>query len=204
MKHTDERTNDSFIMLPTVDFCFKELMKNPKVRKGFIAAVLGKEPDAIRNTILLPTELRKETQNEDGVIRWMRFLGGKKREEFEHMAERDEYIQEAYNELKKLSLDEQKRVEYELREKAVRDYNTQMKSAEKRGIALGEKRGIELGEKRGIEKGRYLAVLQIVGRKADRGASPEAIAEALEMDLQEVIRLVEEWKREKSKLKDND
>lgn len=204
MKHTDERTNDSFIMLPTVDFCFKELMKNPKVRKGFIAAVLGKEPDAIRNTILLPTELRKETQNEDGVIRWMRFLGGKKREEFEHMAERDEYIQEAYNELKKLSLDEQKRVEYELREKAVRDYNTQMKSAEKRGIALGEKRGIELGEKRGIEKGRHLAVLQIVGRKADRGASPEAIAEALEMDLQEVIRLVEEWKREKSKLKDND
>ena len=203
MKHTDERTNDSFIMLPTVDFCFKELMKNPKVRKGFIAAVLGKEPDAIRNTILLPTELRKETQNEDGVIRWMRFLGGKKREEFEHMAERDEYIQEAYNELKKLSLDEQKRVEYELREKAVRDYNTQMKSAEKRGIALGEKRGIELGEKRGIEKGRHLAVLQIVGRKADRGASPEAIAEALEMDLQEVIRLVEEWKREKSKLKDN-
>ncbi len=203
MKHTDERTNDSFIMLPTVDFCFKELMKNPKVRKGFIAAVLGKEPDAIRNTILLPTELRKETQNEDGVIRWMRFLGGKKREEFEHIAERDEYIQEAYNELKKLSLDEQKRVEYELREKAVRDYNTQMKSAEKRGIALGEKRGIELGEKRGIEKGRHLAVLQIVGRKADRGASPEAIAEVLEMDLQEVIRLVEEWKREKSKLKDN-
>lgn len=48
-----------------------------------------------------------------------------------------------------------------------------------------------------------MAVLQIVGRKADRGASPEAIAEALEMDLQEVIRLVEEWKREKSKLKDN-
>lgn len=64
MKHTDERTNDSFIMLPTVDFCFKELMKNPKVRKGFIAAVLGKEPDAIRNTILLPTELRKETEDD--------------------------------------------------------------------------------------------------------------------------------------------
>ena len=36
-----------FIMLPTVDFCFKELMKNSKVRKGFIAALLRKrsEPD---------------------------------------------------------------------------------------------------------------------------------------------------------------
>ncbi len=33
---------DNFIMLPTNDFCFKELMQNPKVRKGFIAGVLGK------------------------------------------------------------------------------------------------------------------------------------------------------------------
>ncbi len=46
----------------------------------------------------------------------MRFLGGKNRKEFEEMAERDEYIEEAYDELKKLSLDEQKRLEYELRQ----------------------------------------------------------------------------------------
>ena len=30
--HTERNTNnDNFIMLPTVDFCFKELMQNPKV-----------------------------------------------------------------------------------------------------------------------------------------------------------------------------
>ena len=34
------RTDDEFIMLPTVDFCFKELMRNEKVRKGIIAALL--------------------------------------------------------------------------------------------------------------------------------------------------------------------
>ena len=33
----------NFIMLPTVDFCFKELMQNAKVRKGIIAALLGVE-----------------------------------------------------------------------------------------------------------------------------------------------------------------
>ena len=49
----------------------------------------------------------------------MRFLGGKKREEFEDMAKKDEYIEAAYDELKKLSLDEQKRLEYELREKGM-------------------------------------------------------------------------------------
>ena len=57
----EKQNDDNFIMLPTVDFCFKELMRNPKVRKGFIAAVLGKKPEEIRDTTLIPTELRKTT-----------------------------------------------------------------------------------------------------------------------------------------------
>lgn len=48
-------------MLPTVDFCFKELMQNEKVRKGFIAALLGKKPEDIRKTTLIPTVLPPET-----------------------------------------------------------------------------------------------------------------------------------------------
>lgn len=40
-------TDDDFIMLPTVDFCFKELMRNEKVRKGIIAALLGVRPEEI-------------------------------------------------------------------------------------------------------------------------------------------------------------
>ena len=39
-----ERT-DNFIMLPTVDFCFKELMQNEKVRTGILYALMGKEPE---------------------------------------------------------------------------------------------------------------------------------------------------------------
>ena len=41
IKVQKNRTDDEFIMLPTVDFCFKELMRNEKVRKGIIAALLG-------------------------------------------------------------------------------------------------------------------------------------------------------------------
>ena len=48
------------------------------------------------------------------------------------MAEKDEYIQEAYEELKRMSADEKKRLEYEETEEAIRDYNPQMYSAEKR------------------------------------------------------------------------
>ena len=32
-------------MHPTVDFCFKELMENAKVRQGLIAAILKKDPE---------------------------------------------------------------------------------------------------------------------------------------------------------------
>ena len=48
-----KETNDNFIMLPTVDFCFKELMMNPKVRTGFIAALLDLPPSEVQETDLL-------------------------------------------------------------------------------------------------------------------------------------------------------
>ena len=171
----EKREKDNFIMLPTVDFCFKELMQNPKVRKGFIAAILGKAPKEVRRTTLVPTALRKES--EDGIIRWMRFLGGKSRKEFEDMARKDEYIEEAYNELKKLSLDEQKRLEYELRQKAVRDHNMRMKSAEKRGLEIGKRQGEQLALKRIIE------------RQLENGKTEKETADLLGMDIQEVREL---------------
>ena len=132
-------------------------------------------------------ELRKlpsEAQNEKGIIHWMRFLGGKKREEFEDMAKQDEYIGEAYEELKKLSLDDQKRLEYELRQKAIRDYNSQMNSAMRRGKEIGE------------EQGRRNALRELIGKKLEKGMSPEDIAEFMELNPDEVRELAEEWKKE--------
>ena len=39
-------------------------MNNPKVRKGFIAALLKKDPETIRETVLLPTVLGQEYQDD--------------------------------------------------------------------------------------------------------------------------------------------
>ncbi|HIS27471.1 MAG TPA: hypothetical protein IAA57_11385 [Candidatus Pullilachnospira intestinigallinarum] len=52
--------NKNFIMLPTVDICFKELMKNEKIRRGFIAALMGVSPDQIRETVLKDSALPPE------------------------------------------------------------------------------------------------------------------------------------------------
>lgn len=112
------------------------------------------------------------------------------------MAKKDEYIDEAYNELKKLSLDDQKRMEYELRQKAIRDYNSQMKSAEKRGEKRGEERGEERGKKQGIEIGTRQTLKRIIGKRIEKGDSMEQIAAFLEISVEEVREIAEEQKAE--------
>ena len=57
------------------------------------------------------------------------------------MAEEDTYINEAYEVLQKLSADERKRLEYEARQKAILNYNSQMSSSREEGIQIGEARG---------------------------------------------------------------
>ena len=284
--------NDNFIMLPTVDFCFKELMQNKEVRKGILSALLGKNPEELEDTELLPTILQPEYQdeklgildvrvlfadgtqtdlemqvvqfdfwpnrvlfylgkmytgqikrgepyeklkkcildflhfpkddrcfrkitfcdvetgevytdlmeiyvlelgklptedrNESGIIRWMRFLSGKCKEDLKKMAEKDPYIEKAYEELERMSADEKKRLEYEAREKALRDYNSQMSSARRRGEAIGkeigEKIGIKLGEKSCEE--RIILNMHQLGKSAEEisvltGCSEEIVLEVL-------------------------
>lgn len=282
--------NDNFIMLPTNDFCFKELMQNPKVRKGFIAGILGKTTDEIQETILLPTETQRdyaddklsildvrvlledgtqmdiemqveyfafwdkrilfylakmytgqlqrgdgyeklkkcihvgvlnfiqfpasedcyhkinlcnsktgevysdlfelhvlelpklpkvlarmdrgEEVSDESIIRWMEFFSGKTQEDFKAMAKLNEYMEEAVNTLFELSADEKKRLEYEAREKAIRDHNTQMNSAEQRGIELA---------------------LKVLKLKAE-GKSVEQIAKVCERSVEQVERIIEQIK----------
>ena len=182
-----EKMADDFLMSPMVDYCFKELLAYPTVRKGFLAAILNRDPSEIGSTELLPTILEKETEEgkygildvrirmKDGsqidlemqvvpfafwerrilfylsrmyteqlkepmIIQWMRFLSAQKKEDFEKMAEKDGYIGEAYGVLKKLSADEQKRLEYEARQKAILDYNSQVIGYTEKGVQMGEER----------------------------------------------------------------
>ena len=58
------------------------------------------------------------------------------------LAQKDTYIESAYEQLQVISQDEEKRLEYEARQKAIWDYNQMMLEAEERG----EERGREQGE----------------------------------------------------------
>lgn len=96
------------------------------------------------------------------------------------MAEKDEYIGEAYEALKNMSEDEIKRMEYEARQKAIRDYNSYMHSAERRG------------RNEGIKLGREELLKQQVRKKLSKGQSVKVIAEDLVEDIDVIRKIVDE------------
>lgn len=240
---------DDFIMLPKVDFAFKELMMNEKVRVGFLSAVLDIRVADIRSAQMKNTNLTKTHQDEkqgvldvrlvmnddteiniemqvlsmatwtdrsvfyvskmlseqvgidkkytnimkcigisivdfncirqtenyhtvyhiredsnptiifsdkmewhmvelpklpsvnDGtnIYNWTKFFKTKEREEFEMLAQNDEYLQEAYRQLDIISQDEQKRMEYDSRTKMLYHINT----IKEEGIREGRQEGIQ-------------------------------------------------------------
>ena len=95
------------------------------------------------------------------------------------MAGRSEYIEEAYRELERMSADERARLEYEARQKAIRDHEAIMSSAWNRGLQEGREQGAKEGREQGAKEGREQGVAQgrlsIVRRMLEGGASPEEI-----------------------------
>ena len=69
IKTIQTTSEEEFIMKPYIDWCFKELMRNPKTRTGFIAALLRLPPEQIGRTTILENELSKRTEEEkQGVL----------------------------------------------------------------------------------------------------------------------------------------
>ena len=235
---------DHFIMKPKIDFAFKEIMEDTKARTGFLASILQIDPNDIKETRILNSNLRKLHENDKlGILDvrilmnddtqidteiqlselkiwsdralfyiskmytdqigkgqkydvlkkcvsisildfilfenepefysrfhiledtrhflytdkmefhvielpklpdslrddsgrielWAKFINAEKKEEFDMIAEKDPYIQSAYDYLQVISQDEQKRLEYEARQKAILDHNQSIFEAEQRG-----------------------------------------------------------------------
>ena len=96
-------------------------------------------------------ELPKLPEVSDGtdIYDWAKFIKSEKREDFEMLAKKNNYLKEAYNQLDIISQDEQKRLEYTARQKALYDYNELVhenyKKKKKKGIAEGKAEGITEG-----------------------------------------------------------
>ena len=102
------------------------------------------------------------------------------------MAKEDTYIDEAYEMLKHMSADEKKRLEYEAREKAIRDYNSQMLELKEEGRKEGRKEAIKEGIAIGAEQGEQRKAASIITNMLRKGKSPEEIADMTGEDLEEI------------------
>lgn len=96
------------------------------------------------------------------LLNWARFFNGEEKEELKMLAESDKYVKKAYERLVDISADEEKRLEYEAREKAIRDYNNLISSGWVRGCEQGRKEGIQQGRKEGIQQGRKEGIQQSI------------------------------------------
>lgn len=105
-------------------------------------------------------KLPLEDQNEEGIIRWMRFLNAKSRKELKEMAKQDEYFGEAYEELDRLSADEKKRLEYETRLKYKRDKYAQLHYATRIGREEGKSEMIRSMWKAGVSEEQIASIAQ--------------------------------------------
>ena len=83
-------------------------------------------------------------------------------------AKENVYIQRAYDVLEEISADEQKRIEYNTRQKWLYDYNTMMEENLQRGIQIGEERGIAIGEERGERRGEERGINNTKKEMAER------------------------------------
>ncbi len=85
----------------------------------------------------LPKELREDSSD---IELWAKFINAERKEEFDMLAQKNQYIESAYERLQVISQDREKRLEYEAREKAILDHNQMILEAEERGREQGEDR----------------------------------------------------------------
>ena len=105
----------------------------------------------------LPDKLKEDSGD---ILLWAKFINAERKEEFDMLAEKNTYIESAYEQLQVISQDKQKRLEYEAREKAILDYNQGIFEAEQRGIQQGIQQGIKRGiaeEQKNTERERKRA-----------------------------------------------
>lgn len=298
-----QKQEQKFLMLPSVDFCFQELMEDKEILRGFCGAILRVPPEEIEEIELLPKQLRKKhkeekygildvhirlnngermniemqstsydywqerslfylskmyteqiKQGEDyeslkkcihvgilnfnlfrhdryysrfhiwedtsremytdkfeihilelpklaqyeypqtELLRWAQFFGAKSREEMQMLAEQDKYIDKAYRRLEEMSADEQKRWEYEMRQKAIRDHRHMLASGRREGLREGRREGLregeKIGEQRGKSEGKREKAMEMALKMLERGRdTAEEIAELTGLTLEEIQTL---------------
>lgn len=151
------------------------------------------------HVIELPKLPEEGKEDSSDLLLWAKFLNAERKEEFEMLAEKNKAIAKAYERLQVMSQDKQKRMEYEAREKALRDHNEMMLEATERGIAqgieIGKAEGRAEGMEAGIAKGRAEGIeigkLEAAKELLASGVDEETVMKSLKLSDSQIRTLKE-------------
>ena len=108
-------------------------------------------------------------------------------------AEGNEYTQKAYERLVELSADEEKRMEYEARQKALRDYQHMMNSGWRQGYGKGKEAGVEAGREEGRKEGVEEGAKASIEMLQELGISREEVQTKVREKFLASDEIVKEW-----------
>ena len=139
--------------------------------------------DLLEMQILELSKLPADAYTSDNTVEsWMSFLRCESREDLAKMAEQNLNLKDAFDHLDKISADEEKRRLYEIRERALHDYNTQMESNYNKGLTAG----FEKGETSGLKLASKIFNLYYFEKN-----SPVEISEKLGVELEKVNQIIQ-------------
>lgn len=123
-------------------------------------------------------KLPEQQGREDGELyNWLCFIAAKRKEEFEMLATKSPELEKAVGTVWRLSADEKIRMEYEYRERAIRDHVSRIEGA------------FEKGSEQGFERGAYTKTIEIAKNLLARGMSADAVTSATGLSSDELARL---------------
>ncbi len=125
-------------------------------------------------------KLEKEDIKKDenaAITQWMEFIAAKSKEVMEMLAQKNEEIGKAYDELQVMSKDEKARMSYEAREAEIHDQMTRIKSAKEEGITIG------------IEKGENSKAIKVAENFLKMGFTVEEVAKGSELAVDKVLEI---------------
>ena len=139
------------------------------------------------------TKFMKEARKEEDkdLWNWLTFICNKNEEEVREIMEENEEIKKANEQLEYLTGDEAVRRMAFLREKAERDYVTNMSGAREEGIEEGKKIGVKKGIEEGKKEGEKNKVIEIAKEMLKEGMEIEKIIKITgltEEELEEIIK----------------
>lgn len=127
----------------------------------------------------------KNTAADNNILQaWVNFINNP-----EHMEIKNQEMQDAMNELVRISTDEDERFLYEKRLESIIELNSSIDGGFKRGVEKGIEQGVKRGREEGREQGREETSLQIAKNLLKAGMDIDTICSATQLPREEVERL---------------